>query len=70
MWKHNDCGPDACGNENCVDEVNCYTCNCHENHEFILQVNGPVCVAKECEIFSRTWFSESDHESVMMPCQL
>ena len=52
-----DCGPDACRNENCVDEVNGYTCDCDEDHELMLQVDGPVCVANEYEIFSRTRFS-------------
>ena len=45
-------GPDARRNENCVDEVNGYTCDCDEEHELVLQVNGSVGAAKECEIFS------------------
>ena len=46
-----DCGLDACRHENRVDEVNGYTCDCDEVRELVLQVNGSVCVAKECEIF-------------------
>ena len=55
-----DCGPDACGNGNCVDKVNGYTCDCDEDYELMLHVNGSVTVAKECEIFSRTRFSGTD----------
>ena len=54
------CGPDACRNENCVDEVNGYTCDCDEDCELMLLVKGSVCVAEECENFSRTWFSGAD----------
>ena len=43
-----------------VDEVNGYTCVCDEEDELVLLVNGSLCVAKECEIFPRTWFSETD----------
>ena len=25
-----DCGPNTCGNDNCVDKVNGYTCGCNE----------------------------------------
>ena len=55
-----DCGPDGCRSEKCVDEVNGHTCDCDEDHELMLQVNGSVCVAKECEIISRTRFSGAD----------
>ena len=55
-----DCGPDACRNENFVDEVNDYTCDCDEDYELMLLVNGSVCVAKECEFFSRTRFNGAD----------
>ena len=69
-----DCGTDACRNANCVDEVNGYTCDCDENFELVLQVNGSVCVAKECEMFSRTRFSGTDVnvnvKGVIMPWQL
>ena len=37
-----DCGPRACGNENCFDEVNGYTCDCDEDYELMLLVNGSV----------------------------
>ena len=66
-----DCGPEASRNGNCVDEVNGYTCDCDEDHELILLVNGPVCVAKDCEIFfSNTvqWNRrECERASAMMP---
>ena len=42
-----DCGRNACRNENCVDEVKGYTCDFDEDHELMLQVNGSLCVAKE-----------------------
>ena len=51
---------DACRNENCVDEVNGYTCDCDEDYELMLLLNGSVCVANEREIFSRTRFSGND----------
>ena len=54
------CGPDVCRNENCVDEVNDCTCDCDADYELMLQVNGSVCVAKECDILSRTRFSGTD----------
>ena len=41
-----DCGPGTCRNENCVDEVKGYTCDCDEDSELMLQVNGSVCVVK------------------------
>ena len=34
-----------------VDAVNGYTCDCDEDHELMLLINGSVCVAKECGIF-------------------
>ena len=37
---------DACRTGDCVDKVNGYTCDCDEDHELMLQVNGSVCVAK------------------------
>ena len=52
-----DCGLGASRNENCVDEVNGYTCDCDEDFELMLQVSGSVCVAKGCENVSRTRFS-------------
>ena len=69
-----DCGLGAWRNENCVDEVNGYTCDCDEDYELMLLVNGSVCVAKECEIFSRTWFNgarvNANMKAVMTPWQL
>ena len=47
-----DNGLDACRNENCVEDVNGHKCDCDEDYELVLLVNGSVCVAKECEIFS------------------
>ena len=32
-----DCGLDACGHENCVDEVKGYTCDCGEDYELMWQ---------------------------------
>ena len=55
-----DCGPHACRNGNCVDKVNGYTCDCDEDSELMLPVNGSVCVAEECGIFLRTRFSGVD----------
>ena len=46
----------ASGNENGVD----YTCDRDEDYELILLVNGSVCVAEECEIFSQNLFSGND----------
>ena len=46
-----DSGPNACGDGNCVDKVNGYTCNCDAGHELMLQENDSVCVAKECGTF-------------------
>ena len=54
------CGPNACRNGNCVDKVNGHTCDCDEDYELMLHVNGSVRVAKECGIFSRTRFSGAD----------
>ena len=47
-----DCEPNECGDDNCVNKVNCYTCNCDAGHELMLQENDLVCVAKECGTFS------------------
>ena len=30
-----DCEPNACGDGNCVDKVNGYTCNCDAGHELM-----------------------------------
>ena len=69
-----DCGPDACRNGNCADEVNGYTCDCDEDHELMLLVNGSGCVAKECQIFFSNavqWSRRGcERESVMMLWQL
>ena len=35
-----DCGLNACRTGDCVDKVNGYTCDCDEDHELMLQVNG------------------------------
>ena len=43
-----------------VDAVNGYTCDCDEDHELMLLINGSVCVAKECGISSRTRLSGTD----------
>ena len=57
-------GPNACGNGDCVDKVNGYTCDCGEGYELMLQGNDSVCVAKECGTSSRAWFSGADEDSV------
>ena len=41
---------DACRNGDCVDKVNCFTCDCDEHHELMLQVNGSTCVVRNVEI--------------------
>ena len=41
---------DACRNCDCVDMVNCCTCDCDEDHELMLQVNGSTCVARNVKI--------------------
>ena len=46
-----DCKPNACGDGNCVDNVNGYTCNCNAGHELMLQENDSVSMAKECGSF-------------------
>ena len=46
-----DCKPNACGDGNCVDKVNGYTCNCDAGRELMLQEHHSVCVAKECGTF-------------------
>ena len=51
-----ECGLNACRNGICVDKVNGYTCDCDEDFELMLQVNGSVCVAKDSN-FSRRHFS-------------
>ena len=45
-----DCGPDACRNCDCVNKVKGYTCDCDEDHELMLQVNGSACVARNMKI--------------------
>ena len=35
-----DCDLDACRTGDCVDKVNGYTCDCDEDHELMLQLNG------------------------------
>ena len=41
-----DCGLNACRTGDSIDKVNGYTCDCDEDHELMLQVNGSVCVAR------------------------
>ena len=36
----------ACRTGDCVDKVNGYTCDCDEDHELMLQLNGSACVAR------------------------
>ena len=40
----------ACRTGDCVDKVNGYTCDCDEDHELMLQVNGSACVARNVNI--------------------
>ena len=50
--------------------MNGYTCDVDEDYELMLQVHGSVCVAKECEIFSRTRFRGTDvNVNVMRRCR-
>ena len=42
---------DACKTGDCVDKVNVYTCDCDEDHELMLQVNGSACVARNVKNF-------------------
>ena len=42
----NDCELNACRTGDCVDKVNGYTCDCDEDHELMLQVNGSTCVVR------------------------
>ena len=41
-----DCGLNACRTGDCVNKVNGYTCDCDEDHELMLQVNGSACVTR------------------------
>ena len=41
-----DCELNACRTRDCVNKVNGYSCDCYEDHELILQVNGSACVAR------------------------
>ena len=45
-----DCGLNACRTGDCVDKVNGYTCDCDEDHELMLQVNGSACVTRNVKI--------------------
>ena len=66
-------GLNACRNENCVDEVNGYTCDCDEDHEFMfagkwLSVRGqgmPKFLSNMVQWSRR----ECERENVMMPWQ-
>ena len=40
----------ACRIGDCVDKVNGYMCDCDENHELMLRVNGSACVARNIRI--------------------
>ena len=46
-----DCGLNACRTGDCVNKVNGYTCDCDEDHELMLQVNGSACVARNVKNF-------------------
>ena len=41
----------ACRTGDCVDKVNGCTCDCDEDHELMLQVNGSACVARNVKNF-------------------
>ena len=41
----------ACRTGDCVDKVNGYTCDCDEDHELMLQLNGSACVARNVKNF-------------------
>ena len=41
----------ACRIGDCVDKVNGYTCDCDEDHELMLQLNGSTCVARNVKHF-------------------
>ena len=41
----------ACRSGDCVDKVNGYTCDCDEDHELMLHVNGSACVARNVKNF-------------------
>ena len=45
-----DCELNACRTGDCVNKVNGYMCDCNEDHELILQVNGSACVARNVKI--------------------
>ena len=40
----------ACRIGDCVDKVNGCTCDCDEDGEFVLQVNGSACVARNVKV--------------------
>ena len=42
----------ACRTGDCVDKVNGDTCDCDEDHELMLQLNGSACVARNVKKFS------------------
>ena len=41
----------ACRTGDCVDKVNGFTCDCDEDHELMLQLNGSACVARNVKNF-------------------
>ena len=45
-----DCELHACRTGDCVDKVNGYTCDCDEDRELMLQLNGSACVARNVKI--------------------
>ena len=51
-----DCGLNPCGTGDCINNVNGYTCDCDEDHELMLQVNGPACVARNVKNSSSNEF--------------
>ena len=44
------CGLNACRTGDCVNKVNRYTCDCDEDHELMLQVDGSPCVVRNLKI--------------------
>ena len=44
-----DCWPNACGNDNCVDKVNGYTCGCNEQFDGFPKHDELKSVFVDCE---------------------
>ena len=62
------CGPDACRDGNCADEVTCYTCDCDEDYELMLLVNGSCAWPRNVKFSSRTRFSGADLDVNVKVC--